>query len=105
MSALNQRTTVEIDSETYTIKSDIPPHEVQRLADYVNLKIQEIKSKAKEMPSIRIAVLACLNIAEELFTVRRQFEVTKNLMEVETTKILELLDESSYSSTHKQDVL
>ena len=69
------------------------------------LKIQEIKSKAKEMPSIRIAVLACLNIAEELFTVKRQFEVTKNLMEVETTKILELLDESSYSSTHKQDVL
>jgi cell division protein ZapA len=105
MSALNQRTTVEIDSETYTIKSDIPPNEVQRLADYVNLKIQEIKSKAKEMPSIRIAVLACLNIAEELFTVKRQFEVTKNLMEVETTKILELLDESSYSSTHKQDVL
>lgn len=98
MSYLKQRTTVEIWGEEYTIKSDISPEQVQEIANYVNMKMQMIKQKAENISFIKLAVLACLNISEELFAVRRQLEETQNLMEDETTKILRLLDDSLYSS-------
>jgi len=93
MSELSQKTTIEMFGEKYTIKSDISPEEVHRLVDYVQMKMQEIRHKAMNMPLLTIAVLACLNIAEELFTAKKQLEETQNLMEDETTTILKLLDE------------
>jgi len=98
MSEFSQKTTIEILGEEYAIKSDIPPREVRRLAGFVNDKMEGIRHKAKSMPSHTVAVLACLNIAEELFTVRKQLEETQNLMEEETTNILKLLDESFSSA-------
>ncbi|MCL6583553.1 MAG: cell division protein ZapA [bacterium] len=94
MPELSQKTTVEILGEQYTIKSDISPQEVHRLAEFVNAKIEGIRHKAKSMPLLTVAILACLNIAEELFKVRRQLEETQNLMEEESANILKLLDES-----------
>ncbi len=93
MSVLNQRTKVEICGDEYTIKSDISPQEVHNLAKYVNVKMREIKSKTQSMPANKIAVLACLNITEELIDIQKHLEETQNLMEEETTKILRLLDE------------
>ncbi|MEW5801592.1 MAG: cell division protein ZapA [bacterium] len=93
MSEFSQKTTIEVLGEEYAIKSDIPPKEVRRLAGYVNTKMEGIRHKAKGIPSLTVAVLACLNIAEELFAVRRQLEETQNLMEEEATNILKLLDE------------
>ena len=91
MAELSHKTTIEICGEEYTIKSDITPDEVHRLAAYVNVRMEAIRSK--NMPLLTIAVLACLNIAEELFAVKSQVEETQNLMEVETTNIIKLLDE------------
>ena len=101
MPDLNQTTNVEILGEEYKIKSDISPEKVHKLAQYVNSKIGEIKNTATNIPLLRIVVLACLNISEELFAVRKQLEETQNLMEDETIKILELLDESFRLSAHK----
>ena len=101
MPELNQITNVEICGEQYKIKSDISPEEVYKLASYVNKKMEEIKNKATSMPLIRIAVLACLNITEELFVAKKQLDETQNLMEDETIKILKLLDESFRLSAHK----
>ncbi|MEW6380772.1 MAG: cell division protein ZapA [bacterium] len=98
MPELSQKTTIEILGEEYTIKSDISPHEVRRLAEFINAKIEGIRHKAKNMPLLSVAVLACLNITEELFKVRRQLEETQNLMEEESTNILKLLDESLLSA-------
>jgi len=101
MPELNQTTNVEILGEEYKIKSDISPEEMQNLAQYVNTKIGEIRNKAANIPLLRIAVLACLNISEELFAVKKQLDETQNLMEDETIKILKMLDESFRLSAYK----
>ena len=61
----------------------------------------EISNKATNIPLLRIVVLACLNISEELFAEKKQLDETQNLMEDETIKILKLLDESFRLSAHK----
>jgi len=101
MPELNQTTNVEILGEEYKIKSDISPEEVHKLAHYVNNKIGEIRNKATNIPILRIVVLACLNISEELFAEKKQLDENQNLMEDETIKILKLLDESFRLSAHK----
>ncbi len=101
MPELNQTTNIEILGEEYKIKSDISPEEVHKLAHYVNIKIGKIRNKARDIPLLRMVVLACLNISEELFAVKKQLDETQNLMEDETIKILKLLDESFRLSAHK----
>ncbi len=93
MPLLNKRTVVAICDEEYNIKSDIPPEEVRKVAEYVDIKMREIKQKARNMPLAKAAVLACLNMTEELFAVQKELKETKNIMEDETKKIINLLDE------------
>lgn len=97
MSQVEQKTIVEIGGEEYTIKSDLPPDEIRRLAEYVDSKIQEIKFKAPNVPAVKIAVLASLHITEELFSTKKQLEQMNHLIEEETLDILKLLDDPSRS--------
>jgi cell division protein ZapA len=61
---------VEIHGQRYPIRSTLDPEYVSRLAAYVDEKIRTAAETAPTGDSVRLAVLAALNIADELFRCR-----------------------------------
>ena len=61
---------VEIHGQRYPIRSSLEPDYVARLARYVDEKIQAAGESTRSGDTLRLAVLAALNIADELFRCR-----------------------------------
>ena len=61
---------VEIHGQRYPIRSTLDPEYVSRLASYVDQKIRAAADSTPSGDSVRLAVLAALNIADELFRCR-----------------------------------
>src|SRR6185436_270360 len=61
---------VEIHGQRYPIRSALDPEYVGRLALYVDQKIRAAAETTPNGDSLRLAVLAALNIADELFRCR-----------------------------------
>ncbi len=83
---------VNIYGEEYPIKSEADITYVEQVALYVDKKMKEVAEKLPQYSPSKIAVLAALNIADELFKEREQKD--KQLLEVEkkATSLLEWLD-------------
>ena len=60
-----QKTTVRVAGKDYTLMSGDPTEHVRRVGIYVDRKIQEIEA-VSNLPSHMVAVLAALNIGDEL---------------------------------------
>jgi len=65
---------VEIFGQTYTVKAGTDPGYVEELAAHVDAQMREVSRTAGAVDSVRVAVLAALNIADECFRLRRQVE-------------------------------
>src|SRR5436190_13287416 len=63
---------VEIFGQTYTVKAGADPGYVEELAAHVDAQMREVGKTAGAVDSVRVAVLAALNIADECFRLRRQ---------------------------------
>src|SRR5436189_5014963 len=61
---------VEIAGQRYPIRSTLDQEYVARLALYVDEKIRAASDSTPTSDSLRLAVLAALNIADELFRCR-----------------------------------
>jgi cell division protein ZapA len=62
---------VEIFGQTYAVRAGTEPGYVEQLAAYVDEKMRET-SRSGAVDSVRIAVLAALNIADECFRARSE---------------------------------
>ena len=58
---------VEILGQRYPIRAALDPEYIKRLAEYVDGKIRAAGDSAPSSDPVRLAVLAALNIADELF--------------------------------------
>jgi len=65
---------VEIFGQTYTVKAGADPGYVEELAAHVDAQMREVGKTAGAVDSVRVAVLAALNIADECFRLRRQVQ-------------------------------
>lgn len=61
---------VEIQGQRYPVRSDLDSAYVARLATYVDEKMRLSARESSAADSMRIAVIAALNIADELFRAR-----------------------------------
>ena len=61
---------VEIHGQRYPIRSALEPDYVAKLASYVDEKMRAAAESTATGDSLRLAVLAALNIADELFRCR-----------------------------------
>ncbi len=60
-------TEVEIFGERYTLRATDSPDYLRRVAEYVDGKFQEVAKGSPALVPAKVAVLASLNIADELF--------------------------------------
>ncbi len=71
---------VEIYDQTYQIRGELDEAYVGELGRYVDAKMREVAASSRTIDSLRVAVLAALNIADELHTLRQEHgELRENL--------------------------
>jgi len=61
---------VQIFGQTYSVKAGADTGYVEELAAHVDAQMQEVSRAAGAVDSLRVAVLAALNIADECFRLR-----------------------------------
>lgn len=66
------RLKVTIFGTEYALKADSSYEYIQETAAYIDKTMKEIAARLPGQADTRVAVLAALNIAEELFQARRQ---------------------------------
>ncbi len=64
---------VEIYDQNYHLRGTDPEY-IEDLAEYVDTKMRLISQQAATVDSLKVAVLAALNIADELHVLRRKYE-------------------------------
>jgi cell division protein ZapA len=67
---------VEIFGQTYAVRGGEDPAYVERLAAYVDEQMKEVSRASGAVDTVRIAVLAALNLADECFRLRREIDAT-----------------------------
>ena len=74
MSDKGEAVSVEIGGQTYLVKAGAEPGYVEELAARVDAQMVEIGRSGAAVDSVRIAVLAALNIADECCRLRRELD-------------------------------
>ena len=69
--ATPQAISVEIYDQVYNLRGTDPAH-IEKLAALVDAKMRAVSATGATVDSLRVAVLAALNIADELFTTRER---------------------------------
>src|SRR6201993_1601046 len=64
---------VDIYDQTYRLRGDDTEY-IRRLAELVDSKMRAVASHGKTVDSLRVAVLAALNIADELATLEQRYD-------------------------------
>ncbi len=77
------RVTARIMGEDYTIRGRSPQEHIERIARYVDEKMIQISEAYPKLGTSRVAVLAAINMADELFKIREQYEQLTQLLEEE----------------------
>ena len=83
---------VEIHGQRYPIRSSLEPEYVARLALYVDQKMRAAAESTPTGDSLRLSVLAALNIADELFRCREANEDRDGRLAERAGEIERLLD-------------
>ena len=67
---------IEIYNQSYNVSADNNEEYLKELAAYVDGKMRSVAEATRMVDSLKVAVLAALNIADEMFTLRqRQQEI------------------------------
>ena len=85
---------VEICGQSFRVAAgEAAPAYIERLAGYVDERMQAIAQAAKTMPLTRVAVLAALNIADDLFKLREHYEQSFQTFDTKTEHLIALVQE------------
>ena len=83
---------VDIHGQRYPIRSGLDPEYVARLATYVDEKMRTAAESTPTGDSLRLAVLAALNIADELFRCRDTTRARDGQLAARAEELERLLD-------------
>jgi cell division protein ZapA len=92
MSKEDQLVQVEIYGQTYNLRGGGDPAYIQELAAYVDGKMNGIASESSTVDSLKVAILAALNIADEYHQIRRDSEKQRMEIAVRTAEWERMLD-------------
>ena len=91
-SGANPTLKVEIFGQLYNIRAAEDGEYLKFLADFVDQRMREIARTSTTADSVKVAVLAALNIADELHRVRNQSEQADADLATRSAQFAQLLD-------------
>ncbi len=83
---------VEIYDQEYNIKGDLDPEYIQKLAKYLDGKMRSIAGRSHTVDSLRVAVLAGLNLADENHQLKVKYDAATRGIEEKVRGCTEVLD-------------
>ena len=84
---------IEIFGATYTVKAGADPGYVEELAAHVDAQMREVSKTAGAVDSVRVAVLAALNLADEVFRHRTERDDRSTVLATRAGELERLLDQ------------
>ncbi|MBU4565802.1 MAG: cell division protein ZapA [Desulfarculus sp.] len=85
--------TVEILGNEYVLRSEAGEERVRQVAELLNQRVEEVRAANKTSSTLAAAVLAALNITNELLQLRDQQEKLFQEIEAKTEKLLNMIGE------------
>ncbi len=82
---------VDIFGKTYTLKGDADPDYVQKVAAFVDERMNEVAGNSSVASTAKVAILAAVNIADELFREQQKRLETMATLEDRSDQITHLL--------------
>jgi len=83
---------VEIYDQTYQLRGSDPEY-IAKLADFVDTKMRLIAQQASTVDSLRVAVLAALNIADEYLVLKSKYDAATHDYTARAGHLSDALDE------------
>ena len=93
MSQTNGSVRVDIFDQAYNLKGSDPEY-ITRLAEYVDTKMRLVASQTSTIDSLRLAVLAALNIADEYHMLKSKLDGSKTVPAERASHLMNALDEA-----------
>ena len=85
---------VTIYGQEYTVKAKAEPSYIVSVANYVNEKMEEVENSLTTVQTpLRVAILAAMNISDELFSSNKEIEETNHKVDEKTMFLVDLIDE------------
>ena len=89
---MNGSVRVEIFDQVYNLRGSDADY-ILKLAEYVDGKMRAVSEQTATVDSVRLAVLAALNIADEYHLLKRSLETPSPEVRQRATKLSSALDE------------
>ena len=83
---------VQIYDQNYNVAGDLDPAYVTELAQHVDDKMRQIARSTGTVDSVRVAVLAALAIADELYSLRESRDDSRKSLREEAKRCLKLIE-------------
>ncbi len=93
---------VDIYGKEYTVKGQADSSYIESVAEYVDSKMKEVDANVPFESSLRVAILAAMNITDELFS-QKSLKNVKNDDIEEKARILVQELEDTLESTSAED--
>ena len=84
---------LELFGQRLTVLSDTDEERVKDIVDFVNRKLEEVRDSSKRVQTDQIALLAALNIAEELFRERQKSAALRRRVRERSVRLLNAIDQ------------
>jgi len=95
MSEESNQVQISIFGQEYSVKAPADSDYIKKIAEYLDAKMREVQSGfTTTQSSTRIAILAGMNITDELFNSRQSGESENNEVEQKISSLIELIEES-----------
>ena len=83
--------TVSVASHRFKVRTDAKPKYVKELASYVTNKMEEVKTSTRTVTTQSLALLAAMQIADELHQLRANHSALKQEVREKSKRILDYL--------------
>jgi cell division protein ZapA len=90
---------IDIYDQSYNVNADQNEEYLKELAAYVDSKMRAVGEAARTVDSLKVAVLAALNIADELFTLRERQREIEGPIRQRVEKCVTLVEKALEQST------
>ena len=83
---------IRVFEQTFTVKTDSEESHILEVAQYVNDKIEEILKKTRTVSSLNVAILAALNVADDLLKERERRKALLREVGMKSRDLVEKID-------------
>lgn len=84
---------VVIYDQVYFMRGDLNEEYIQRLAQYLDTKMRAIAERTRTVDTVRVAMLAALNVADEYHQLKARYEEVTQHVDQKLGQCTDALDE------------